>query len=209
MIVALYARVSTDKQDEQLQLPRLREYAANKGFKVFGEYSDKASGKNADRPGWKALMSDVYRGEIEAVVVVKLDRIMRSLAQMLEVFETFSNLKVEIITLNQGPMNLTSSMGKLQARLLAMLAEWEAEIISERTKEGLEARKAKGVKLGRHPDKGFPVHTIALMRLEGKSWYAISKLTGIPRTTLNNENRRKEILDEMELIGVPEEREIK
>lgn len=202
MIVALYARVSTDKQDEQLQLPRLREYAARKGLEVYREYSDKASGKNADRPGWMALESDARRGEFDAVVVVKLDRIMRSLSQMLEVFESFHNMGIEIITLDQGPMNLTSPMGKLQARLLAMLAEWEREIISERTKEGLAARRAKGVKLGRPKLDEFPTHTIALMRLEGRTWAEISKITSIPRTTING--RRKEIEKEMESIGIPE-----
>ena len=206
MIVALYARVSTDKQDEQLQLPRLREYAARMGFEVFREYSDKASGKNGDRPGWKALLSDSRRKEFDAVVVVKLDRIMRSLGQMLEVFESFQRLGIEIITIDQGPMNLTSPMGRMQARLLAMLAEWEREIISERTKEALAAKRAQGVKLGR-PKHDFPIHTVALMRLDGKSWTDISELTGIPRTTING--RKGEILHEMELIGIPEERNIK
>lgn len=207
MIVALYARVSTDRQDEQLQLPRLREFAARKGYEVFREYSDKASGRNGDRPGWKALLSDSRRGEFDAVVVTKLDRIMRSLSNTLEIFSSFQAIGVEIITLDQGPLNLNGgASARLQLRLLAMLAEWEAEIIAQRTREGLEARRALGVKLGR-PKREFPVHTIALMRLEGKSWSSIAELTGVPRTTINS--RKKEILEEMEEIGVPEEREIK
>jgi len=203
MIVALYARVSTDSQDETLQLPRLREYAARMGFEVFMEYSDKASGRNADRPGWKALLSDARRREFDAIIVVKLDRIMRSLAQMLEVFESFNTLGIEIITLDQGPLNLTSSMGKLMAKLLAMLAEWEAEIISDRTKEGLAARRAKGVKLGK-PKRDIPVHTIALYRLDGKSWAEVARILDIPRTSLNS--RRKEIEQEIENIGFLEGR---
>lgn len=91
---------------------------------------------------------------------------------------------------------------QLQARLLAMLAEWEREIISDRTKEGLEARRAKGVKLGRPKLESFPVHTIALMRLDGKGWAEIAKLTGIPRTTIMG--RKGEILLEMEQIGILE-----
>ena len=203
MIVALYARVSTDSQDETLQLPRLREYAARMGFEVFREYSDKASGRNADRPGWKALLSDARRREFDAIIVVKLDRIMRSLAQMLEVFESFNTLGIEIITLDQGPLNLTSSMGKLMAKLLAMLAEWEAEIISDRTKEGLAARRAKGVKLGK-PKRDIPIHTIALYRLDDKSWAEIARILDIPRTSLNS--RRKEIEQEIENIGFLEGR---
>ena len=193
MIVALYARVSTDKQDEQLQLPRLREYAARMGFEVFKEYSDKASGKNADRPGWKALESDARRRSFDAVIVVKLDRIMRSLQQMMEVFDSFTTLGIEIITMDQGPLNLTTPMGRMQSRLLAMLAEWEREIISERTKEALRAKKEKGVILGR-PSTDFPLHRAALMRIEGRKWADIARDLGIPRTTLNN--HRKEIEDE-------------
>lgn len=197
MIVALYARVSTDKQDEQLQLPRLREYAARMGFEVFKEYSDKASGKNADRPGWKALESDARRRSFDAVIVVKLDRIMRSLQQMMEVFDSFTTLGIEIITMDQGPLNLTTPMGRMQSRLLAMLAEWEREIISERTKEALRAKKEKGVILGR-PSTDFPLHRAALMRIEGRKWADIARDLGIPRTTLNN--HKKKIEEEMERI---------
>ena len=197
MIVALYARVSTDKQDGQLQLPRLREYAARMGFEVFKEYSDKASGKNADRPGWKALESDARRRSFDAVIVVKLDRIMRSLQQMMEVFDSFTTLGIEIITMDQGPLNLTTPMGRMQSRLLAMLAEWEREIISERTKEALRAKKEKGVILGR-PSTDFPLHRAALMRIEGRKWADIARDLGIPRTTLNN--HKKKIEEEMERI---------
>ena len=197
MIVALYARVSTDKQDGQLQLPRLREYAARMGFEVFKEYSDKASGKNADRPGWKALESDARRRSFDAVIVVKLDRIMRSLQQMMEVFDSFTTLGIEIITMDQGPLNLTTPMGRMQSRLLAMLAEWEREIISERTKEALRAKKEKGVILGR-PSTDFPLHRAALMRIEGRKWADIARDLGIPRTTLNT--HKKKIEEEMERI---------
>ncbi len=61
MIVAIYVRVSTRKQDETNQLPRLREIAKNRGFEVFNEYSDETSAKDANRPGWKELMEDASK----------------------------------------------------------------------------------------------------------------------------------------------------
>lgn len=62
MKVALYARVSTVDQDERLQLPRLRQVAELRGYTVVGEYTDEASGRDANRPGWKALLSDARAG---------------------------------------------------------------------------------------------------------------------------------------------------
>ena len=170
MKVAIYSRVSTHDQDEQLQVPRLRDFCNRLGYEIYKEYSDVASGKNANRPGWKALQSDARRGEFEAIIVVKLDRIMRSLAQLLDV---------------------------LQISIIAMVAQWEREIISERTKEALRAKKAKGEVLGR-PSTDFPLHRAALLRIEGKSWKAIAEDLGIPRTTLNN--HRKEIEAELFVI---------
>ena len=61
MIVAIYVRVSTRKQDETNQLPRLREIAKNRGFEVVNEYSDETSAKDANRPGWKELMEDASK----------------------------------------------------------------------------------------------------------------------------------------------------
>ena len=82
MKVAIYVRVSTRKQDETNQLPRLREIARNKGFEVFREYSDEASAKDTNRPGWKSLMQDAAEHRFDAVLVTKLNRVMRSLVQL-------------------------------------------------------------------------------------------------------------------------------
>lgn len=198
MIVAIYARVSTENQDETLQLPRLRSYAERMGWEIYQEYSDKASGKDGNRPGWMALESDARRKVFDAILVVKLDRIMRSLVSMLQIAETIHKLGIDIITLDQGPLNLNTPMGKLQINLLAMLAEWERDIISERTKEALAQKKAQGIKLGRPKRDDFPIHKIALMRLAGRSWNDVVRETGIPRTTL--QGRRDEILTEMRSI---------
>lgn len=198
MRVAIYARVSTHDQDEALQIPRLESYCARMDYQVSNVYTDEASGKDANRPGWRALLSDARRGEFEAVIVTKLDRIMRSLTQLLDTLRDFEKRHVSIITLDQGIIDMSSANSRLQISIIAMVAEWEREIISERTKEALRAKKEKGVVLGR-PKTGLPIHTIALMRVAGKSWNAISKELSIPRTNLSR--HRMEIEDEAAVVA--------
>jgi DNA invertase Pin-like site-specific DNA recombinase len=189
--------VSTTKQDETLQIPRCEEFAKRQGWEVVQIYQDEASGRDANRPGWKALESDLRRHEFDAIIVTKLDRIMRSLMQLLQIFETFQRYGVMIVTIDQGILDLKSANGRLQVQLLGMLAEWEKELISDRTKEALAMKKAKGVQLGR-PAAKLPIHTIALMRVAGRTYGEIGKELDIPPTTIKN--YRREICREVDEI---------
>ena len=198
MKVAIYSRVSTHDQDEQLQVPRLRDFCQRLGYEIYKEYSDVASGKNANRPGWKALQSDARRGEFEAIIVVKLDRIMRSLAQLLDVLQDFEKRRISIITLDQGTIDMSSANSRLQISIIAMVAQWEREIISERTKEALRAKKARGEVLGR-PSANFNLRMAALMRIDGRSWDYIAASLQVNPSTLKN--HRKEIEKEMDHVN--------
>jgi len=197
MKCAIYARVSTTKQDETIQIPRCEEFAKRHEWEVVKIYQDEASGRDANRPGWKALESDLRRHEFDAIIVTKLDRIMRSLMQLLQIFETFQKYGVMIVTIDQGILDLKSANGRLQVQLLGMLAEWEKELISDRTKEALAMKKAKGIQLGR-PAAKLPIHTIALMRVAGKTYGEIGKELNIPPTTIKN--YRREICREVDEI---------
>ena len=197
MKVAIYSRVSTHDQDEQLQVPRLRDFCQRLGYEIYKEYSDVASGKNANRPGWKALQSDARRGEFEAIIVVKLDRIMRSLAQLLDVLQDFEKRRISIITLDQGTIDMSSANSRLQISIIAMVAQWEREIISERTKEALRAKKARGEVLGR-PSANFNLRMAALMRIDGRSWDYIAASLQVNPSTLKN--HRKEVEGEIKKI---------
>ena len=181
--VALYARVSTQDQDETAQLPRLREAAAARGWEVAGEYTDEASGRDANRPGWSELKKDARRRRFSAVMVVKLDRMMRSLKGFMTELEDFRALGVRVVSLDYGDLDPGDPTGQLVIRFMASLAEWEREIISERTKAALEAKKKSGVRLGR-PSSELPMQKLALMRSEGMGWSEISRRTGIPRSTI-------------------------
>jgi DNA invertase Pin-like site-specific DNA recombinase len=197
MKCAIYARVSTTKQDETLQIPRCEEFAKRHEWEVVKIYQDEASGRDANRPGWKALESDLRRHEFDAIIVTKLDRIMRSLMQLLQIFETFQRYGVMIVTIDQGILDLKSANGRLQVQLLGMLAEWEKELISDRTKEALAMKKAKGIQLG-CPAAKLPIHTIALMRVAGRTYGEIGKELNIPPTTIKN--YRREICREVDEI---------
>lgn len=208
MRVVLYARVSTDRQDEMQQMPTLRAYAENFGYLVVAEYTDSASGRDANRPGWKALMDDVRHHRCDMVIVTKLDRVMRSVINLLDIIGEFRRCGVTLTTCDLGMIETTSASGMLMVHVLGSVAEWEREIISERTKDSLHRKSQSGVKLGRPVRDGVRVHNIALMRIEGRSWSEIARIEGIPRSTLNG--RRKDIEEEIRLIkGSPSEADYK
>lgn len=185
-MVALYARVSTDKQDETLQIPRLRSYCERAGHDIYKIYQDEASARNADRPGWKALMSDAHGHRFDAILVTKIDRVMRSLVGLHQVMEDLGKCGILLITLDQGPLDFSSPNGRLLISFLGSIAEWEREMISARTREALAAKKEAGVKLGRPTNEDIPLRKIALMRRAMYSWSAISRETGVSRTWLHN-----------------------
>ena len=203
MKVAIYVRVSTRKQDETNQLPRLREIANNRGFDVYREYSDEASAKDANRPGWKDLMLDASKHRFDAILVTKLDRVMRSLVQLNITMIDLQSYGVKLICADIGEIDYTSPIGKVQMQIIGAIAEWEREIIVQRTREGIEARRAKGVHLGRKKRDDVPIDAIATLRMSGYPWSFISRDLHIPRSTIM---RRREEVEK--LIASKTEKEV-
>ena len=194
-IVALYARVSTKKQDETLQLPKLRRLAQSRGLTVYKEYQDEASGKDANRPAWKELMRDAQEGKFGIVMAVKLDRVMRSVIHLNSIIGQLEVYKVKLITEDLGEIDVSKPNGKLIMQVISALAEWERDIISNRTIAALAEKKAQGVRLGKKMRDDIPLQQIAEDRIAGKSWNTISKERGIPKSTLMD--RRKVIEDDL------------
>jgi len=203
MKVAIYVRVSTKKQDETNQLPRLREISESRGYEIFKEYSDEASAKDANRPAWKELMQDASEHKFDAILVSKLDRVMRSLVHLNITMSNLQTYGVKLICADIGEIDFSTPMGKVQMQIIGAIAEWEREIIVQRTKEGLEARKAKGARLGRKSRDDIPIDTIAILRISGKSWKSIAADLHIPKTTLLR--RRAEVED---LVAKRTEKEV-
>jgi putative DNA-invertase from lambdoid prophage Rac len=153
MKVGCYARVSTsDKgQDPQMQLRELREYCANRGWTIAGEYIDVGvSGSRDSRPQLNRLMTDAKQRRFDAVLVWKLDRFGRSLKHLVSALGEFESLGVSFVSLRDS-FDLTTPAGRLMFNMVASFAEFERDLIRERVRAGIAHRRAKGFRVGRKP----------------------------------------------------------
>ena len=130
-----YARVSTTDQNPDLQFDALEKAGYDR------IYTDKASGAKTDRPQFCRLLEQVREGDV--ILIWKLDRLGRSLRHLLEVVDLLNEKKVGLKSLTD-PIDTTTSQGKLVFNIFASLAEFERDLIRERTKAGLEAARARG-----------------------------------------------------------------
>ena len=147
MIVALYARVSTDRQTNDNQLIRLREVAEARGYVVYGEYVDVASGANPKRPALTSMMEDAKIRRFEKIIAIKIDRLARSIINLLDVMTQLDKWGISIEFLDQ-PIDTSTASGKLTLTILGALAEFERELIRDRTNAGLQRAHAQGHKSG-------------------------------------------------------------
>lgn len=135
-----YARVSTQDQNLEMQLDALTKSGCEQIFK------EKASGIKSERPELLAMQQVLRKGDV--VFIYKLDRLGRSLKHLLEMTTEFEKRGVGLISLND-PIDTTTAQGRLVFNIFASLAEFERDLIRERTKSGLEAARARGRKGGR------------------------------------------------------------
>ena len=155
MKVALYARVSTEDQNNEGQLIQLREWARRAGYEIYKEYADHAiSGTKTSRPAFDEMLYDMRRYKFGIIAVVKLDRLGRSLKHILSLFDEFNAKGVAVVCTTQ-PIDTSANnpMSKVILALLGAFAELERDLISERTKAGLAARRARGLWKLRGRDK--------------------------------------------------------
>lgn len=148
--LAIYARVSTENQSLEPQLLELRSAAAQRGWTVAHEITDIISGSKASRDGLDRLMAMVEAKAIDAIMVVKLDRLARSLANFVRLTETLDRCGVALIIPGQGiDTSDTNPCGAMIRGVLAVIAQFERSLIQERTKAGLAVARANGKTLGR------------------------------------------------------------
>jgi putative DNA-invertase from lambdoid prophage Rac len=177
---AIYARVSTSDQNCELQLAELRQFVARHGWEVAGEYIDTLSGSKASRPALDRLMTAAQRREFDAVLVWKLDRFGRSVLHLSQQLAALASYNVRFVAVTQGlDTDQSNPCAKLMLTLLAGVAEFERELIIERTVAGIEAARKRGVQLGRRP-RVFRRDEVIRLRAEGWSWKAISTALGVP-----------------------------
>jgi DNA invertase Pin-like site-specific DNA recombinase len=148
--IAVYARVSTGTQSQSLdtQLQQLRTAAHRRDMEIALEVTEVVSGTARKLPRRDALMETAEELQLDAIMVTRLDRFGRSLLEMLNIWFTLQSAGINFISLDEG-IDFSTPTGKLQAKLLAVVAEFEKSLINERTKEGREAAKSRGVRFGR------------------------------------------------------------
>jgi DNA invertase Pin-like site-specific DNA recombinase len=171
-----YARVSTAGQSLDLQLDALQAAGADRVF------SDIASGKRDDRPGLADALKALKQGDV--LLIWKLDRLGRSLQHLVEVVSELQKRGVGLRVLTGG-IDTTSATGRLVFGIFAALAEFEREIIRERTVAGLAAAKARGRQGGRRP-KLTPKQLAHARRLlaDGDTVTAVAATLRVGRSTL-------------------------
>lgn len=164
---AIYTRKSTEEglQQEFNSLDAQRESSeafiksqAQEGWICLeGRYDDGGySGGNTDRPALQRLLKEIEAGNIDCVVVYKVDRLSRSLLDFAKMMEVFERNKISFVSVTQQ-FNTTHSMGRLTLNILLSFAQFEREIISERTRDKIAATRRKGKWTGGHPLLGFDI----------------------------------------------------
>jgi len=181
--VGLYARVSThDQQTLPLQIRAMREYAAKRGWTIVAQMKEVGSGA-AQRERRATLIAAARRREIDVVLVWRLDRWGRSVADLVSSLQELQHLRVAFVSLTEA-LDLTTPAGRAMAGLLSVFAEFEREILRERVRAGLVHARQQGKQLGRPPSV---VHNAAMVRKlcrQGISKSEIARRLQIGRTSV-------------------------
>ena len=169
--IAIYSRVSTDKQTHESQLHDVRAYVQRRWPTArVTECSDTISGARFSRKGLDSLMEAVRRGRIDVVSVYKLDRLGRSLQHLAQLLGELESHGTALVASSQGIDTSDSNpAGRLQMHVLAAVAEFERSVIVERVKAGLAAARERGAKLGRPRTIDPHTEAVTALRLEGLS----------------------------------------
>jgi DNA invertase Pin-like site-specific DNA recombinase len=147
--VALYARVSTDKQTCENQLKELRSIAERMQYIVVDEFIDEGiSGAKSSRPALDALMKSATQRRFDMVMCWSIDRLGRSLQNLIEILNELQSLKVDLFFMQQG-MDTSTSAGRMMFSIFGALAEFERNLIRERVIAGQQRAISQGVKMGR------------------------------------------------------------
>lgn len=144
--VAIYARVSSARQDLASQLPDLMAWAAAQRCAVV-YYQDKFTGRTLDRPGWNKLQAAIERGEVSKVVCWRLDRLGRTAKGLTALFADLTDRQIPLASLKDG-IDLSTAAGRMLANVLASVAQFETELRAERVRAGQAAAKAAGKSIG-------------------------------------------------------------
>ena len=178
-----YARVSTEQQNLDRQLDMLQKYG------VDFIYNEKMTGTKRNRPELEKLLERLTEGD--TVVVESLSRLGRSTKDLIWLMETFNSKGVNLVSLKES-IDTTTSTGKLLFTLMSAIAQFERDVIADRTREGLNSARARGRKGGRpRTDSEKLRKAIKLYNTQQYTLAEIEDMTGVKRSTLYRGIRSK------------------
>lgn len=185
---AIYSRISSRHQDHRSQMPDLERWAEAHGEPVV-YFKDTFTGRTMARPGMDKMMEALRSGKLDRIVVWRLDRLGRTTKGLCQLFDELHERGVDLVSMKDG-FSLASPAGRLHARILASVAEYETEIRAERVAAGQSAARKRGKTWG-GSDKGWrwkvtddQVNAIHEMKSAGRKITQIARVTGLSRPTI-------------------------
>jgi DNA invertase Pin-like site-specific DNA recombinase len=179
--IAIYLRVSTSKQDTANQLRELKAVARRSGWEIVRTYEDAgisgAKGREG-RPGLDAMLKGVNAREFDMVATWSVDRLGRSLTDLLSILQCLRDKGVDLFLHQQG-LDTSTTAGRAMFQMLGVFAEFERGIIRERVNAGLARARANGVKLGRRRVKPSVEARILALRDRGHGILRIGRQLGV------------------------------
>lgn len=187
-MIAFYVRTSTDKQQSgnEAQILALNTWAATQGIDLAKVkiYNDNGvSGTKEKRPALNSLLDDCRAGEVSKIVVYSFSRFARSTQQLITSLNFFNDKGIDFISITEN-IDTSTPMGKMIFGVMASLAQFERDMIAERTKTGLANAKAKGKRLGR--TNQYNSSRAKELKQQGKSYLEIAKELGCTKSTAHH-----------------------
>ena len=182
-----YARVSTDEQNLDLQIEALRDAGCDR---IVTDHAQSGAKAAESRTGFSEAMELLNTGD--TLVVWKLDRVGRSIADLIHLLKLFGDRGIEFRSLTDG-IDTTTAGGRLVFHIMGALAEFERDLIQERTKAGLRAARKRGKRLGRPPalSKAQIAHAKTAIATKQETVSGMAEILGVNRSTLQRAMARQ------------------
>ncbi len=219
--VAIYARVSSPerktkgptssdpRQNPEVQLVPLRELCQRKGWGIVGEYVDRESGRKGKvRPEFNRMLEDAQLATFQILLVWKLDRLSRSMVDFSNTLQELHKQDIRFISATQSiDTDKSDPASRLLINVMAAFAEFESELISERVKAGIAARKARGLPVGKQR-RVMDGEKLMKLKETGASIRQIARIMGQKRSTVGRRLKELELAYRLKDRGKRADREV-
>ncbi len=192
MKVAAYTRVSTTDQSTEIQTRDITDYCKRRGWDNSVEfYEDKKSGTTENRAELKRMLKDIREGRIDIVITWKIDRLFRSLKNLLLLLQEFEERDVVFVSI-KDQIDLTTSSGRMMMHVISAFSEFEVSMIRERVRSGIENARKKGITLGR--PKKITVEEVLDLKKDGFKNVEIARKLNVSRSTISRILKKYDLL---------------